>query len=70
MNAHGKFIVTRGGEQWCDISGPVVILGDWRFWTDHEAELAEWCRDNGAHWQGMTVRMSEEVLTLFTLRWS
>jgi len=65
MKQLGRFTVTR--YNWDDIA---VILGDWRFWADHERELAEWCQANGAHWQGMTVRMSEEVLTLFTLRWA
>jgi hypothetical protein len=47
-----------------------VILGDWQFWADHEAELDQWCEQHGARRVGMTVKMTEDVLMLFTLRWS
>ena len=65
MKPLGRYIVTR-----CDWDGIAVVLGDWRFWSDHERELAEWCQAHCAHWQGMTVRMTEEALTLFALKWA
>jgi hypothetical protein len=49
---------------------PAVILADWRYWTDHEQELDQWCGENHARRQGMTVEMTEESLTAFVLRWS
>lgn len=49
---------------------PAVILADWRYWIDHEVELVDWCRENHARRQGMTVEMSAEALTAFVLRWS
>ena len=49
---------------------PAVLLADWQFWADHERELVDWCVENHARRQGMTVEMTEEVLMLFVLRWS
>jgi hypothetical protein len=60
-----RFIVVRN-----EYHPPAVILGDWQFWADHEAELEEWCQSTGARRTGMTVEMTEDVLMLFTLRWS
>jgi len=49
----------------------LVILTDYNFWIDQTDELVEWCRENGAVQQGMTVVIpNTEVLTLFCLRWS
>jgi len=66
---HSKFIVVRNVSP-RRYHAPAVILGDWQFWTDHEAELDAWCEQHGAQRQGMTVEMTEDVLTLFALRWS
>lgn len=49
----------------------MIVLADYNFWRDHYDELAEWCNDNGATVEGMTVNIpSTEVLTLFCLQWS
>jgi hypothetical protein len=50
--------------------GPVIILTDWQFWTQHQAELDAWCLEHGAQRTGMTVDMPDDVLILFALRWS
>lgn len=60
-----RFVVVRNSYH-----PPAVILGDWLFWSEHKSELDQWCDENGAHRQGMTVEMSEDALTLFVLRWS
>jgi len=65
MTDHGRFIVTNIEGTY----GRTVILADWLFWNDHEAELDQWCREHAAVRQGMTVDMSDDVLTLFALRW-
>jgi hypothetical protein len=65
MQPLGRFIVTRTARY-----SPAVILGDWQFWAEHETELDAWCEQHGARRRGMTVEMTEEVLTLFALRWS
>jgi hypothetical protein len=66
MTDHSRFVVVRNDWK----SEFSVLLGDWQFWTDHEADLDAWCEQHGARRQGMTVEMTEDVLTLFTLRWS
>jgi len=49
----------------------MIVLADYNFWRDHYDELAEWCNDNGATVEGMTLNIpSTEVLTLFCLQWS
>jgi len=65
MGPYSRFVVIPN-----DWNGPSVILADWQFWADHEQELDQWCGQHGARRQGMTVEMTEEVLTLFTLRWA
>jgi len=61
----GRFVVVRN-----EYHPPAVILGDWQFWADHEAELDRWCEGMGARRTGMTVEMPENVVPLFVLRWS
>jgi hypothetical protein len=60
-----RFVVVRN-----PYSRPAVILADWKYWTEHELELIDWCVENHARRQGMTVEMPEDVLMLFVLRWS
>ena len=50
--------------------GRTVILKDYRFWTEHQEELRQWCLEHGAVGQGMTVEMDEPTLLLFIMRWS
>ena len=49
--------------------GRLVVLLDYRFWSQHEVELDQWCQEHAVTREGMTVTMPEDVLTLFTLRW-
>ena len=60
-----RFITQRGF-----MYGITVILSDYQYWVEHEAELDQWCEENGARRQGMTVEMDDEILTVFLLRWS
>ena len=60
-----RFVIVRN-----PYSRPAVILADWQYWTEHEPELIDWCVENRARRQGMTVEMSAEALTAFVLRWS
>jgi hypothetical protein len=54
-----------------DSAGHVILLLDFFYWADHDQQLDEWCRHNGADIQGMTVNLpTEQVLTAFVLRWS
>lgn len=49
----------------------VVVLTDFQYWTIHAEEMLEWCTNNGAVSKGMTIDLeNEDMLTLFTLRWS
>jgi len=67
---HQRFIVSVPGSHDPDL-GAVVILGDYEFWGQHEAELTEWCLTHHAWHQGMTVSFPDpRVLDLFILRWS
>jgi hypothetical protein len=67
---HQRFIVAAPGEFDPDL-GALVILCDYKFWTQHQAELAEWCSKHHAWHQGMTVSFPDlRVLDWFVLRWS
>ena len=67
---HQRFIVSAPGSHDSNLS-VMVILGDYEFWGQHEAELTEWCLTHHAWHQGMTVSFSDpRVLDLFILRWS
>jgi len=49
----------------------MVILADYNFWSDHEDELRQWCRENNSVFAGMTVTVpNEQTLTVFCLRWA
>lgn len=49
----------------------LVILTDYNYWADRTDELIQWCNDNGAVSQGMTVVFPDaETLMLFVLRWA
>lgn len=49
----------------------LVILTDYTYWADHTDELVDWCENNGAVSQGMTVVFPDsETLMLFVLRWT
>jgi hypothetical protein len=49
----------------------MVILSDFRYWTDHYDELEIWAGSNQAQVVGMTVEFcKEQDLVNFILRWS
>lgn len=51
--------------------GPVVLMCDFKFWSENADECAEWCQQHQCRIKGMTIEMpNEETLTLFSLRWS
>lgn len=48
----------------------LVILTQIQFWAEYEKDLDQWCVENHAERQGMTVLLPDEkTLTLFSLRW-
>lgn len=49
----------------------MVILTDYHYWADHEAELKQWCEKNSADFTGMLVCFPNKLsLTSFLLKWS
>ena len=49
----------------------LIVLTDYNFWADNIGELINWCADNNATTEGMTVVIGDETtLTHFVLRWS
>jgi hypothetical protein len=49
----------------------LIVLTDFKFWTNNLEELLAWCHQHGATVKGMTVEFdNEEQLTMFCLRWS
>lgn len=49
----------------------LIFLTDYKFWTDHEQELFEWCKLHSCTFSGMTVGVpDEQTLSLFVLKWS
>jgi len=49
----------------------LVILSDFKFWSDHTDEFAEWCEPRNVNQQGMVAVFGDEATLLeFVLRWS
>lgn len=49
----------------------IIILTDNQYWSERYAELDAWCEIHGAISVGMTVDIpSDEILTLFCLKWT
>ena len=49
----------------------LVILSDFAYWVEHDAELVAWCERNNATMAGATVELStDQDLVMFLLRWS
>lgn len=49
----------------------LIILSDFGYWADHEAELVTWCNRNNAILEGATVELAtDQDLVMFLLRWS
>ena len=64
-----KFIVAEPDLGFSDI---IIVLTDYKFWSEHIDELISWCRSTpGVTNEGMTVICNNQhTLTLFLLRWS
>ena len=66
---NSRWIVASGWNH--DEDKIIVVLTDFEYWAEHAEEMLEWCRNNGAVSKGMTIDLeNEDMLTLFTLRWS
>ena len=49
----------------------LVILSDFGYWVDHDAELVSWCERNNATMSGATVELAtDQDLVMFLLKWS
>lgn len=49
----------------------LVILSDFAYWVEHDAELVTWCERNNAILEGATVELAtDQDLVMFLLRWS
>jgi hypothetical protein len=49
----------------------LVILSDFAYWVEHDAELVSWCEFNNAILSGATVELStDQDLVMFLLKWS
>lgn len=50
--------------------GEMIILTNVAFWVGELDELIDWCKEHDCRLQGMTVEIpTEELLTMFCLRW-
>lgn len=49
----------------------VIVLSDWKYWTEHYEEVQKWCEKYGCTLSGMIVTIpDEQIMTLFILQWS
>ena len=49
----------------------LVILSDFAYWVEHDAELVSWCERNNATMAGATVELAtDQDLVMFLLKWS
>jgi hypothetical protein len=63
-----RFVIADG--IFTDQPGTLIILCDIAYWTEHYADLIQWCQDHQAQRAGMTVTLpGPELLTAFCLRW-
>lgn len=54
-----------------DYSKHVILLSDYKYWSDNMLELVEWCSNNNCKLKGMTIEIpNDSLLTIFLLRWS
>jgi hypothetical protein len=69
-----RFIVGDGyAKQYLDLfpNGHLIILTDFKFWTEYLEDLEEWCEQYGVKHSGMTLEIpSDKLLTMFSLRWA
>lgn len=53
------------------VYGHLVVLSDVGYWAANVDDLIVWCGETGCKLQGMTIDVpTDELLTLFCLRWS
>lgn len=67
-----RFIVVDAVIARDNMTSHMVVLTDIYFWAEHQDDLDKWCDEHpGVYQMGMTVSFeTQEMLTLFTLRWS
>jgi len=69
-----RFIIAGGyAEKYLDQypNGHLIVLTDFKFWTEHAEELVAWCKQHACQVEGMTVTVPDDKkLTLFALKWS
>lgn len=59
-------LVSQSLDRYC-----IILMGDIGYWTDNYEDLQEWCENNGASVEGMTINIPDDkTLTAFCLRWS
>lgn len=62
MEISQRFIVDRQNK--------VIFLSDYKFWAEHENELADWCKKHACIFKGMTITyFDDNTLVLFGLTW-
>ena len=50
--------------------GHLIVMSDFRYWSEHADDMLVWCNENGCQIRGMTVEVpDDQTLTLFCLRW-
>jgi len=49
----------------------VVMMTDFRYWTEHTKDLLDWCDRHGCTIEGLTINIPDrETLDWFVLTWS
>jgi hypothetical protein len=49
----------------------LVVMTDFKYWTEYADECLAWCKQYGCEVKGMTIEIpDEETLLLFRLKWS
>lgn len=53
------------------VYGHLIVMSDFQYWTKNADAMLAWCNEHGCTIKGMTVEVpTDELLTLFCLRWS
>ena len=69
-----RFIVADGyAKKYLDQypNGHLIVLTDFKFWTEHLEDLEEWCDRHDVTHSGMTLEIpNDKLLTIFSLRWA
>ena len=49
----------------------IVVLADFKYWSQYSDELLEWCEQYNCEVKGMTVEIAnDDTLLLFRLKWA